>query len=267
MIASFLNNSIQLKQPENGFKTSLDSVLLGALVPSLIPQYWQADDPRIINNPPKIFDLGCGVGGAGFCALTRHPYAVLTGIDIADEYIALANENRDLNPQIGDRAQFIHDNAVTYCKSIQKPHYDCVITNPPFYEGGAYIHAPNDLKNKALGFIDNDITLHDWIMAATYVLKPRGYFCMVHRADMLHQIIIALGNRYGDIEIFPIHPFANIPAKRVLIRARKGRKSGTTIHPGLTLHERQTDKTDKTDKDQPKYSLAAEKILRDGCGF
>jgi tRNA1Val (adenine37-N6)-methyltransferase len=54
----------------------------------------------------------------------------------------------------------------------------------------------------------------------------------------------------------PLWPKAGKPAKRLILRARKGIRTGVAMLPGLVLHEA-----------DGKYTGAAEAVLRDGVGL
>ena len=87
-----LDKRIMLLQPEDGFKTSIDAVLLAAACPA---------EPN-----DHILDLGCGVGSAGLCALYRIPDTKLTGVDVLPDHIELAAQNAQNNHK-DQRANFI----------------------------------------------------------------------------------------------------------------------------------------------------------------
>ena len=108
-------------------------------------------------------------------------------------------------------------------------------------------------KQIAIGHGEDDIDLKDWIDAAHRNLRSGGSFTIIHRADTLDKIIRNLGKRFGAIEIIPLWPKLSVPAKRVILRAIKDRKSPAAIHPGIVLH-----------KTEGGYTRAAENILRDG---
>ena len=46
----------------------------------------------------------------------------------------------------------------------------------------------------------------------------------------------------GSIQVRPIHPFADQPAKRILVRAIKTGKAPLRLLPPLVLHDRDGDK-------------------------
>jgi tRNA1(Val) A37 N6-methylase TrmN6 len=228
-----LNKTVRLLQVTGGFRTSLDSVMLAAACPA--------------KKHDHILDMGCGVGGAGFCVLRRVAGARLTGIDIQKDHVDLAKKNAALN-KMKSRTNFLCADIRDY----KSAGFDHVICNPPYLEAGTYTISPSSKKARALGHLEKDISLNDWINAAHKNLKPGGYFTIIHRADHTDKIIQAMGPRFGAVEIIPLWPRMGEAAKRVIIRARKGRKSPSIMYSGIVLHEKNGD-----------YTKAADSVLRD----
>ena len=79
---------------------------------------------------------------------------------------------------------------------------------------------------------------------------------LIVRADRLDAILAELTGRAGEIVIFPLWPGAGKPAKRVIIRARKGVGTPTRLAAGLVLHEA-----------DGRYTAEAEAVLREGLGL
>lgn len=232
-----LGKRVQLRQPADGFRTGLDAVLLAAACPA--------------KRGDRILDLGCGVGAAGFCVLTRISETTLTGIDIQADHIALAQANAALN-KLQDRAAFqVMDIRNASFQSLGVKGFDQVICNPPYLESGHYTPTAKPQRAKALGHDSEDISVKDWIAAAHRCLKPGGTLSLIHRADYTDKIIQAMGKRFGAVQIIPLWPRRGRPAKRVIIRAAKDRKSPAALHPGIVLHNA-----------QGTYTAAAEKLLR-----
>jgi len=59
---------------------------------------------------------------------------------------------------------------------------------------------------------------------------------LIHRADRLADLLALLGDKAGSFAIRPIQPFAEEPAKRVLVRAIKTGKAPLRLLPPLVLH-------------------------------
>jgi len=243
-IIHVLGGRLELLQPIDGFKTSIDAILLGAACPA------EAGE--------RILDLGCGVGSAGLCALYRIPDSTLTGVDILPSALALARENAVLNHK-DTRAEFFAEDIRDYEGGMNDDghgEFDHVICNPPYLDAGAHIESPKPDKQIAIGFGEDDIDLKDWIDAAYRNVKVGGSFTMIHRADHADKIIQCFGRKFGGVEIIPLWPKLSIQAKRVIIRARKDRKSPSVIYPGVVLH-----------RDEGGYTARAEEILRDGAAL
>jgi tRNA1(Val) A37 N6-methylase TrmN6 len=223
-----LNKRVRLLQPADGFRTSMDSVLLAAACPA--------------NDGNHILDLGCGVGGAGFCVLERVPDTKLTGVEIQQDHVDLANENITLNKMEG-RADFICSDIRDY----QGERFDHVICNPPYLDAGTHTPSPFQQKATALYHSDENISVKDWIDCGFTHLKSGGSFTIIHRADQTDKIIQALGKRFGAVEIISLWPRQGDAAKRVIIRALKDRRTPALVHPGIVLHQKDGGYTNEAD--------------------
>lgn len=222
-----LDKRVRLRQPVEGFRTGLDAVMLAAACQARAGEH--------------ILDLGCGVGGAGLSVLYRVPDTHLTGVDIQDDHIELAKENAALN-KMSERTAFICADV----RDFREQRFNHVICNPPYMEAGAHAPSPSEKRAKALGH--DDTGLEDWIACAFDCLKGQGSLTMIHRADMLDKIIQAIGKRFGALDIIPLWPKAGEPAKRIIIRGFKHKKSPATLHTGLVLHQENGSYTPETEE-------------------
>ena len=172
-----------------------------------------------------------------------------------------------------DRIEFTETDIRDFEVTHKDERFDHVMCNPPFLEAGTHLRSPDEGKAIANGHIlschseqreesresSKDpssalrMTIQDWLDAGFRLLKPGGSLTLIHRADALGRILQGLGRRFGAVEIIPLWPRSGEEAKRVIIRARKDRKTPVRLHAGLVLHEANGDYTD-----------AAEKILRGG---
>lgn len=233
-----LNKRLSLFQSEEGLRTSTDSVLLAASCP--------------VKEKQSILDLGCGVGSAGLCALARINNATLLGLDIQNDHILIAKENAALN-KMNDRCSFLtHD----IRKESNIGTFNHVICNPPYNKMGAHLPSPSDAKALAMGHIDEDIDIQNWITFAWHHIQGQGSLTIIHDAGQTDTIIHALysergGRRFGKVEIFPVFSKEKTPATRVIIRAWKHKKAGSILHQGIVMHEK-----------DGAYTDAAENILR-----
>ncbi|PZQ45772.1 MAG: methyltransferase [Micavibrio aeruginosavorus] len=233
-----LDKKVRLLQPADGFRTSLDSVFLGAACPAKSGQ--------------RILDMGSGVGGAAFCLLWRVVGCHVVGVEIQASHAEMARTNIGLNAMEG-RADFIVSDIAAF--QTDAP-FDHAICNPPYLEAGTYTPSPSNERAMALGHEGRETTLKDWIDAGFRNLKSGGSLTIIHRADMTDKIIAGLGKRFGAVEIIPLYPRLGQEAKRVIVRAVKDRKTPAKLHAGLILHEA-----------DGAYTAAADAILRDGAAI
>ena len=91
------------------------------------------------------------------------------------------------------------------------------------------------------------------------MLRPRGYFHIVHRAQRLGSIVRTLQDKCGDIVVVPVFPGEDSEeAGRVIVSCRKGSKGETTIMRGINIHRA---------SEKKEYTKVAYDILKNGIGY
>ena len=215
-----LDGRVRLLQPRNGYRVAIDPVLLAA---SLLP----AGGDRVV-------DLGCGAGAVSLCLLARCPDLRVTGIERDPAMADLARRNAALNGAAG------HFTVLT--ADIAEPGTgpgdgvcDIVAMNPPYLPAGRADPPPD--PGRAAAHVEDGAGLAAWIDAGLRLLARGGLLAVVHRADRLGELLALLEGRAGAMVVHPLWPKAGRPAKRVLVHARKGRRSPLTLTAGSVLHE------------------------------
>lgn len=197
---------VSIIQPAQGFRAGTDSLLLAAGLNA--------------ESAGRALEIGCGAGGALLPAAYRLPKTRFTGLEIDADMAALARKGVTEN-QYEARVEVVDGDAGSIPQDWQN-HFDTVFSNPPFFAPGT-IQAPGAGKEQAyLGNID----LKDWLNAMLFALRPKGTFLLVHRAADLARILAIIERQTGEITVQPVHAYPNADAKRVLVRARKGLRSG-----------------------------------------
>ena len=115
--------------------------------------------------------------------------------------------------------------------------FDVVTTNPP------YMNDNHGLKNpdmpKAIARHEVLCTLEDVVREASYVLKPKGRFYMVHRPHRLIEIVNILTKyKLEPKRIKMVHPFVDKEANMVLIEALKGGNSFLKMEAPIIVYEK-----------------------------
>ena len=233
-----LGGRVALVQPAAGYRAAVDPVLLAAAVDA-------AQGERAI-------DLGCGVGTAALCLMTRVPALRVVGIDCDPAAVALAADNGRRNRRDGFTAHTL-DLLGERAPVVALGPVEHVLTNPPFHAAPASDPSRDPAKARATiaGF-----PLADWLERAAALLAPRGDLTVIYRADRLDGLLAALPKALGGVTVVPLWPRAGAPAKRVIVTAVKGSRAPCTVTAGLVLH-----------RPDGGYTAAAEALLRDGAGM
>lgn len=234
-----LDGRVRLIQPARGYRAGLDAALLAAACDALPGQ--------------RVIEAGCGAGGALLAAAARRPESRFTGVERDPEALALAAENVALNG-LGDRVEVMAGDVGQPFAKLGLAPFDAVICNPPFFDDPAALRAPSPEKTAAWMA---DGGLPAWTPFLTKAVREGGTITVIHRADRLADLLDLLGAKAGSFQIRPVHPHADEPAKRVLVRAVKTGKAPLKLLPALVLHER----------GGAKHTAEAEAILRGEAGL
>ncbi|KAF0222885.1 MAG: hypothetical protein FD176_2367 [Rhodospirillaceae bacterium] len=233
----FLGGRLVLRQPVDGYRAGSDPVFLAAAVQARAGE--------------SVLDLGAGVGTAGLCLLARVDNIHVTGLELQPHLAALAQDNATENG-LGGRYNVVQGCLTSRPAALRGITFDHVITNPPWYEPGTI--QPPRTDSKAIGHMEGEADLGQWLRAAVKYVKPKGRLWLIHRADHLGRILAGLGGlKVGEIRVVPIWPKQGRAAIRVMVTARKDSKAPMELLPGLLAHQ-----------DDGAYTPQAEAILRDG---
>ena len=213
---TLLDGRVRLLQPARGYRAATDPVLLAAAVPARPGE--------------RVLDLGCGAGAAMFCLAARVAGLELHGLDIDPASLALAAENARLN---GVAATLHEGDAAAPPAALRRLTFDQVMLNPPFHADGA---SPSPLPARDRANREAGASLDAWIATALARLRPRGWLSVIHRADRVPELLRLLDGPAGAIALRPLAPRAGRPAKRVILRARKGARAPFRLLPPLVLH-------------------------------
>lgn len=219
---AILSGRVRLLQPRKGFHASLDTVFLAAATQ--------------VKAGDALLDIGCGVGSAGLCVLARQPGVTLTGLDVQENLVNLARENAGLNG-VADACRFITGNLLDNPPEVANNAFDAVMMNPPYQSHGT--PSPNDIKRAAHGEYETGASLTDWVKYAHAKLRNGSTLSLIHRADRLDEILVALTSRrwFGSVTVIPLWPRAGDPSKRVIVTARKERYAPLRLLQGVVLHK------------------------------
>jgi tRNA1(Val) A37 N6-methylase TrmN6 len=234
-----LGGAIRLRQPRSGYRAAIDPIFLAAAVPA------GAGD--------TVLDVGCGAGAAALCLAKRVPDCRITGIEAQHDLVRLANENAALNG-FGDRVVIMGGDILRPPPRFEPGSFSHVMANPPYLADNRGTPPPDE--SKSVSTFEGEADLATWLRFALSAVRPRGSVTLIHRADRIEQLLAQLSQRAGEIVVFPLWPGENKPAKRIIVRARKGVATPTRLTPGLVLHEV-----------DGRFTTAADAVLRQGAAL
>ena len=214
-----LGGSVRLTQPARGYRAGMDAALLAAAL-DLKP------DERAV-------EAGCGVGGALLQAAARFPHAHFTGVERDEDALVLATRNIAANA-MEDRVRARLADIAAGPSKLGLEGFDLAFSNPPFFDDPSALRGP--APERAGAWLADD-GLVAWTDFLTKAVREGGRVVVIHRGDRLHDLLTGLSRRAGSFAIRPVQPFADAPAKRVIVRAIRGGRGALRLLPALVLHE------------------------------
>lgn len=217
---AFLGGRLSLAQPKRGYRAGMDAALLAAACDA--------------GSGQRVVEAGCGAGAALLSAAARRPGSRLTGIERDPQALALCRENIAANG-LSERVQALEGDVSQKLSALGLEPFDGALANPPFFDDPDAIRGPAPERE---GAWIAEGGLEAWTRFLLKAVREGGTITLIHRADRLADILELLGKGAGSLRIRPVHPFADQPAKRVLVRATKTGKAPLVLLPALVLHDR-----------------------------
>ena len=181
----------------------------------------------------RVIEAGCGVGAALLAAATRRGEAAFVGVERDPAMLALARENIAANG-LSPRVSAMCGDVGRGFRALGLEPFDAAMANPPCFDDAGAIRGPAPARAGAWLADDG---LAAWIGFLLKAVREGGSITLIHRADRLGHILTLLAPKAGSVRIRPVQPFADQPAKRVLVRAIKTGKAPLVLLPALVLHD------------------------------
>ncbi|WP_331776011.1 tRNA1(Val) (adenine(37)-N6)-methyltransferase [Sulfurospirillum sp. 1612] len=177
----------------------------------------------------SVLDVGCGCGVLGLLLKRDFNKIALTQIDIQERNIALTQRNAEANKL---KTLTLHDDFLTHDFSEK---FDCIISNPPFYNRGALKSEDPSLY---LSRHSDALDFERFAIKAYRLLKHRGSFLFCYDAkqiDLLMSKLVAAKFKINHLQF--VHVRANKEAGLVMVHARRDSKSLCKTLPPIILYE------------------------------
>ena len=213
-----LNNGYKLIQKKDGFRFSVDAVILS--------------DFFSPTRKGKILDIGCGNGIIPILLYSKGKGEDITGVEIQEENCELALKNVKLN-NLEEYIKIENDDVKKYPKGNT---FDYIISNPPYMEVDG--KKQNILSCKSIARHELTLNLYDLIRNAKRLLKPVGSITLVHRSYRFTDISRILEDCGFSLKrVRFVYYSKDRNSNLVLVEAFKGKKCKLEIEPPLFLEE------------------------------
>lgn len=231
---SLLNFNKVIYQDDDWFKLSMDSVLLANFV-------------TINMGVKNIIDFACGNAPIPML-LTYRTNAMIYGVEYQKCIYELGVESIKDNG-LEDKIKLINGDVRNIRDIFNSEFFDIVTCNPPYFKKSDSSHL-NDNEVKAIARHEITLNLEDVVKSASYVLKNRGVFAMVHRTERMIEIIEVMKKyRLEPKRIQFIYPKKGKNSDLFLIEGVKNGNVGLKMLSPIVLHEEGNDEyTDEIKK-------------------
>ena len=183
----------------------------------------------------RVLDMGTGTGIIPILLEGKTKAAHLTGLEIQEESADMARRSILLN-HLEKKIDIVTGDIKEAGNLFQAASFDVITCNPPYMIGQHGIVNPD--TPKAIARHEVLCTLEDVVKNAALLLKPGGYFFMVHRPSRIVDIC-CLGRQYGlEVkELQFVSPNRDGKPNILLVHMVKGGGRETKMLPPLYVYD------------------------------
>ena len=214
--------NLKVYQFEEGFKFSLDSILL-------------AEFAEIKKEDTKIIELCTGNAVVPIILSSKYQKNIV-GVEIQPEIYDLAVKSVAEN-NLGNNISIINDSVLNLKNYFPGNNFQVVLCNPPYFK---YVNDSKVNENyiKRVARHEITVTLEEIIEIASFLLNNKGRFYMVHVPDRVDEIFV-YANKHGMAvkELQFVHSKMNEKPIIVLVCLVKSGKFGTKVYPPLCIKD------------------------------
>lgn len=217
---SFFNGKLKILQKREGYRFSIDAVLLSQFVN--------------IRRNEKAIDLGTGCGILPLILSQTTNGCSIVGVEIQKELVECAVKNVILN-RLEDRIYILRRDFRKLKASFSPGSFDVVLSNPPYrkYRTGRI----NPSLQKAIARHEIKGTLNDLASIASYLLPHKGRFYLIFPASRTADLLVTLRRKSLEPKRFQlVYPRTEESAKFILIESVKSSGVELNVMPPLILH-------------------------------
>lgn len=222
-------NGYQIIQNPEKFCFGMDAVLLSGFVR--------------VRPGANVLDMGTGTGIIPLLVAAKTQASHISAIEIQEESADMARRSVRLNG-LGNKIEIVTGDLREAGKFFDAASFDVITCNPPYMIGQHGLTNPD--APKAIARHEILCTLEDVVRNAAKLLKPGGYFCMVHRPFRLAEIITVMtAYKLEPKRMKLVYPYIDKEPNMVLIEGCRGGRPRMTVEKPLIVHREPNVYTDE----------------------
>jgi tRNA1Val (adenine37-N6)-methyltransferase len=213
--------NLRIIQPRDGYRFSLDSLLLCAFAG--------------LRAGERVIDLGTGCGVIPLVLARQTADAAIVGVEFQEEMAGLAARNAELNG-LQERVEIVCDDVLSLRKRFPVSSFDLVVANPPYRVPGTGRISPKAGRDAARH--ETTATLKDFLEVAKYLVKPTGRIAFIYHPSRLAEFITQAGAlKLAPLRLRMVHGNSGMEARMFLIELAKSRKGELEVMPPLFVYD------------------------------
>ncbi len=214
-IDTFLNGRLRIIQSRQGYRFSVDALLLAEFVS--------------IKSEDFVVDLGAGCGIISLFLAAKREVGYILGLELQEELASQAKRNVVLN-EFEKKIAIIQGDLRRLPMAPGFAHV--VVCNPPFRKEKSGRINPD--SSKAIARHELAVSLDDIVAAGKVLLKPGGRLALIYPAVRLVDIMVPMRRFNFEPKRVQInYPHIQSGGKLALIEASLGGRPGLEIMPPL----------------------------------
>ena len=221
---------LKIIQNKNWFCFGMDSVLL-------------SDFAKNIKKDSLVLDLGTGNGILGLLLCAKTNLKKIIGVEIQKEVSMLAEKNIKYN-NLENKFEILNEDLRKIPQIYSDNSFDVIVTNPPYMKTGS--GAKNESEAKMIARHEIKCNIEDVIKVSYKLLKDKGEFYMVHRANRICDILFSMRKIKIEPKIIRfVQPGPDKEPNLVLIKGIKNAGEFLKVERNLIIYKENGEYTEE----------------------
>jgi len=231
-IDTFYDEKVKLVQARNGYRYSLDPVLLADFV--------------TLHDRERSLDLGTGCGVLPLLLARRSPSLHVIGWELQPQMVERARRGVELSAMTG-QISIVQADLREHRRLAAAGSFGLVVSNPPYRSQGTGRIAPDGERAAARHELAGG--LGEFLAAAGWCLRSGGRFAIVYLADRLSELLVgmaAVGIEPKRLRV--VHSRRAAVGRIVLVEGRKDGRPGLEVESPLYIYRENGEGSGYTDE-------------------